>query len=211
MNVGLDVALGWVGRARRRPDTISLDRACFSTTHRLGRHRAWHRAEPGARRAGRSQVGGIPPRAAGRGCGEGGRVSELPDAHRRRGKGDPELGPGKRLDVLRAARRDGARRCVAVDIVPYRDPEPGIEYRIYDGRSLPFGDAEFDVVWSWSVFEHLRWPAITLGEVARVLRPDGVMIARIDLRDHYALRPGPWREREEWLNCLRYPAWLWWL
>jgi len=127
------------------------------------------------------------------------------------GKAILELGPGKRLDVLRAARRDGARRCVAVDIVPYRDPEPGIEYRIYDGRSLPFGDAEFDVVWSWSVFEHLRWPAITLGEVARVLRPDGVMIARIDLRDHYALRPGPWREREEWLNCLRYPAWLWWL
>jgi hypothetical protein len=37
------------------------------------------------------------------------------------------------------------------------------------------------------------------------------MIARIDLRDHYALRPGPWREREEWLDCLRYPAWLWWL
>ena len=122
-----------------------------------------------------------------------------------------ELGPGKRLDVLRAARRDGARRCVAVDIVSYRDAEPGIEYRIYDGRSLPFGDAEFDVVWSWSVLEHLRWPAITLGEVARVLRPAGVMIARIDLRDHYALRPGPWSEREEWLDCLRYPAWLWWL
>src|SRR5262249_57171852 len=61
-----------------------------------------------------------------------------------------ELGPGKRLDVLRAARRDGARRCVAVDIVPYRDAEPGIEYRVYDGRSLPFDDAQFDVVWSWS-------------------------------------------------------------
>jgi hypothetical protein len=37
------------------------------------------------------------------------------------------------------------------------------------------------------------------------------MIARIDLRDHYALRPGQWREREEWLDCLRYPVWLWWL
>src|SRR5262249_56157982 len=62
-----------------------------------------------------------------------------------------------------------------------------------------------------SVVEHLRWPAITLGEGARVLRPAGLIIARIDLRDHYALRPGPWREREEWLDCLRYPAWLWWL
>ena len=127
------------------------------------------------------------------------------------GKAILELGPGRRLDVLRAARRDGARRCVAVDVVPYRDAEPGIEYRVYDGRSLPFGDAEFDVVWSWAVLEHLRWPAITLAEVARVLRPAGIMIARIDLRDHYALRPGPWREREEWLDCLRYPAWLWWL
>ena len=127
------------------------------------------------------------------------------------GKAILELGPGRRLDILRAARRDGARRCVAVDIVPYRDTEPGIEYGVYDGRSLPFSDAEFDIVWSWSVLEHLRSPAITLGEVARVLRPAGVMIARIDLRDHYALRPGPWREREEWLNCLRYPAWLWWL
>src|SRR5262249_24960027 len=62
-----------------------------------------------------------------------------------------------------------------------------------------------------SVVEHLRWPAITLGEGARVLRPAGLIIARIDLRDHYALRPGPWREREEWLDCLRYPTWLWWL
>src|SRR5262249_37303905 len=61
------------------------------------------------------------------------------------GKAILELGPGRRLDVLRAARRDGARRCVAVDVVPYRDAEPGIEYRVYDGRSLPFGDAEFDV------------------------------------------------------------------
>ncbi len=127
------------------------------------------------------------------------------------GKAILELGPGQGLDVLRHALRDGARRCAAVDVVPFVGAEPGIEYRVYDGKRLPFGDGEFDVVWSWAVLEHLRWPEITLREVARVLRPGGLLLGRIDLRDHYQLRPGPWRERVEWLDCLRYPAWLWWL
>src|SRR5262249_15021669 len=51
---------------------VPPDRASFSTTHCLVRHRAWRRAEPGTRRAGRARVGGVPPHAAGRGCGGGG-------------------------------------------------------------------------------------------------------------------------------------------
>jgi SAM-dependent methyltransferase len=104
-----------------------------------------------------------------------------------------ELGPGRRLDVLRAALRDGAYRCAAVDIAPYRSAELGVEYHVYDGRALPFADGEFDVVWSWAALEHLRWPEVTIAEVIRVLRPGGSVLARIDLRDHYQLRPGRWR------------------
>jgi SAM-dependent methyltransferase len=129
------------------------------------------------------------------------------------GKAVLELGPGRRLDSLRMARRDGAARCTAVDVIGYRVPEEaaqaGIEYQVYDGRRLPFGDAEFDVVWSWAVLEHLRFPEVTIPEMRRILKPNGLVIARVDLRDHYHLVSGPWKERVEWLDCLRYPAWVW--
>jgi SAM-dependent methyltransferase len=39
--------------------------------------------------------------------------------------------------------------------------------------SLPYGDASFDLVISYSMFEHLREYPRALGEVARVLRPGG--------------------------------------
>lgn len=119
-----------------------------------------------------------------------------------------ELGPGQTLEVLELARRDAANRCCAVDIVRYipsrRAEAMGIEYRIYDGRRIPFDEASFDRVWAMDVLEHVRHPELTVAEVRRVLRPGGLLVCRVDLRDHYHLQD-PCR----WLECLKYPRRLW--
>ena len=44
---------------------------------------------------------------------------------------------------------------------------------------LPFADASFDFVMSWSVFEHVSNPVRVLSEIRRVLRPRGYMFLQI--------------------------------
>lgn len=44
---------------------------------------------------------------------------------------------------------------------------------------LPFADASFDFVMSWSVFEHVSDPVRVLSEIRRVLRPRGYMFLQI--------------------------------
>ena len=46
----------------------------------------------------------------------------------------------------------------------------------YDGTRLPFESAEFDVVYSSHVLEHLLYPDRHLAEIERVLRPGGHLI-----------------------------------
>jgi SAM-dependent methyltransferase len=46
----------------------------------------------------------------------------------------------------------------------------------YDGNRLPFGDASFDTVLSIQVLEHTPRPVPLLREMARVLRPGGLLI-----------------------------------
>ena len=69
---------------------------------------------------------------------------------------------------------------------------------------MPYADATFDIVWSSDVLEHVRDPDGTVDECFRVLRPGGLFLAAIDLRDHYFLD-----NAERWLHCLSYPEWLW--
>jgi ubiquinone/menaquinone biosynthesis C-methylase UbiE len=45
--------------------------------------------------------------------------------------------------------------------------------------ALPFPDASFDIVISWSVFEHVSDPVAVLKEIRRVLRPGGYMFLQI--------------------------------
>ena len=47
------------------------------------------------------------------------------------------------------------------------------EFVTFDGERLPFADRSFDLVYCKQVLEHVRHPGPLLGEVARVLRPDG--------------------------------------
>lgn len=128
------------------------------------------------------------------------------------GKDILEIGPGQTLEVLEEALMSGAKSCTAVDVHPYLTAEQAadkcINYRLYDGKRLPFSSAQFDLIWSYTAFEHLRYPGITVTECFRLLRPGGWMVAHIDMGDHtyYGRRPSqPLRAFE----CLRYPRWLW--
>jgi len=58
-----------------------------------------------------------------------------------------------------------------------------------------------DFVWSQAVLEHVRRAEFpeTMRELRRILRDDGVMSHRVDLRDHLSAA----------LNNLRFPAWVW--
>lgn len=46
----------------------------------------------------------------------------------------------------------------------------------FETDTLPFGDDEFDIVFMYSVIEHLYNPGNILNEVRRVLRPSGTLV-----------------------------------
>lgn len=50
-----------------------------------------------------------------------------------------------------------------------------------DATTLPFASATFDVVYSFSVFEHLEHPELVMKELARVLRPGGFAFVSVHL------------------------------
>lgn len=61
-------------------------------------------------------------------------------------------------------------------------------YVVADARRLPFPDAAFDVVFSYSVFQHFAKPDAlsSFDEIARVLRPGG--LAKIQIANVYGAR-----------------------
>lgn len=127
------------------------------------------------------------------------------------GKRVLELGPGRSLETLKAAKAEGAVLAAAADVSPLVDAEAavaaGVDYRVYPGEVLPFDDGSFDLVISHDVFEHLRAPVETLGEVRRVLAPGGELVCTIDLRDHFHILSG----EDRWNDFLRYSDITWWL
>lgn len=121
-----------------------------------------------------------------------------------------ELGPGMTFDIVLRAKNDGAARAVIADIEPYLSEqqlsEYGIEYKIYDGDTLPFPDNSFDYVWSTSVYEHVRKPERVVSETYRILRPGGRVVHLIDLVDHFSYTDdNPYMV----FNCLKYSEWTW--
>ncbi len=116
-----------------------------------------------------------------------------------------ELGPGQTFGLLLRALEDGARSAVGLDIERYELPQAAtrLQMSYYDGKRMPFADASFDAVWSNVCLEHARYPELTVSEIARVLRPGGVMLSSIDLRDHYHSEP------ELQAEHLRYGEWIW--
>jgi ubiquinone/menaquinone biosynthesis C-methylase UbiE len=88
---------------------------------------------------------------------------------------DLGCGAGASVDLFRSL--EPKTRWTGVDIE--HSPEVAertrtdAEFVTFDGEHLPFADASFDLVYCKQVLEHVRRPRLVLGEVARVLAPDG--------------------------------------
>jgi SAM-dependent methyltransferase len=71
----------------------------------------------------------------------------------------------------------------------------GTRFEVADLRDLPFGDDEFDLVVSFETIEHVPDPKTVLDELARVLKPGGLLLISTPNRDVYT--PGnPFHQRE---------------
>jgi ubiquinone/menaquinone biosynthesis C-methylase UbiE len=86
---------------------------------------------------------------------------------------------------------------VAAAQVRLRDLHHKVDFRVVDARVMPFGDAEFDAVFSFGVLHHLirDWPR-ALKEASRVLDHDGWLVCTDLLAPRWlerlcaAVRPG---------------------
>lgn len=88
---------------------------------------------------------------------------------------DASVGEGTSTRVL----VELGARVTATNFSPERDPRipPEADYRALDlNAPWPFGDAEFDGVNLKDVLEHIENPAQTIREIARVLRPGGLVV-----------------------------------
>jgi SAM-dependent methyltransferase len=65
--------------------------------------------------------------------------------------------------------------------------QQGLDARLMPADSLPFHDAEFEGVVLDNVLEHIVEPMPLLGEIRRVLRSGGVLLAGVPGRRGYAL------------------------
>jgi ubiquinone/menaquinone biosynthesis C-methylase UbiE len=94
-----------------------------------------------------------------------------------RGKDVLEVGCGTGLILKDVAGE--ARRAMGVDLsagMLRRSHERGLRVAQGDATSIPFASESFDVVCSFKVLPHVRDLAAALAEMARLLRPGGVLL-----------------------------------
>jgi SAM-dependent methyltransferase len=83
----------------------------------------------------------------------------------------------------------GASAAVGLDLAPtvievaQKEIGDRVELHVGDVVSMPFEDASFDVVVCFEVIEHLEDRAAAVRELARVLRPDGLLVISSPNRD----------------------------
>jgi ubiquinone/menaquinone biosynthesis C-methylase UbiE len=97
-----------------------------------------------------------------------------------------EVGPGEG-EVAERLRDELGCEVVAIDQserMVELTRKRGIDARLGDVQDLPFDDEEFDcAVAAWMLY-HVADVERALGELARVLRPDGRLVAVTNSRDH---------------------------
>ena len=94
------------------------------------------------------------------------------------GKDVLEVGCGTGLVLERISRFAGSAR--GIDLSPgmlARARERGLDVSEASATELPFGDNSFDVSCSFKVLAHIPAISTALGEMARVTRPGGIVIA----------------------------------
>lgn len=102
-----------------------------------------------------------------------------------------DLGSGVTFFPFSIARLGYRVTCVDVDPICAQDipraakmipNAPGsVDFRLTESGVLPFQDNEVDAVYCISVLEHIPNPAKTVSEIARILKPGGLLILTIDL------------------------------
>lgn len=111
-----------------------------------------------------------------------------------RGKDLLEIGSGSgfQLKILSSI----CRSAVGLEILGSWYGEHRIAaIRGYDGKTIPFPDASFDVIFSSHVLQYLTCEQELYGEMRRVLRPGGVAV--------HVVPTSAWRF---WSSILHYPA-----
>jgi 2-polyprenyl-3-methyl-5-hydroxy-6-metoxy-1,4-benzoquinol methylase len=89
------------------------------------------------------------------------------------------------------------RSAEAIEYARRRYKRPNLEFRTGDLLALDLDDASFDAVTSFEVLEHLRDQERFLAELARVLRPGGVLVLSTPRVPETTDRPdNPFHERE---------------
>jgi SAM-dependent methyltransferase len=81
----------------------------------------------------------------------------------------------KPSDHLEAA----AKKLRGYQINPPADYRKRLTYKRYDGARFPFEDRQFDFVFSWSAFEHVKNVYEVLLEIHRVLSDDGSVFIQV--------------------------------
>lgn len=91
-----------------------------------------------------------------------------------------EIGVGMGADFARwagagarAVGVDLTERAVAITSKRLAQQKLQGDVRVADAEALPFGDASFDLVWSWGVLHHTPDTTAAIAEACRVLRPGG--------------------------------------
>ncbi len=105
------------------------------------------------------------------------------------------IGQGKR--VLDLGGRDGILTKYFIDgndvtigdidaqALKYAEETHKVKTKITNlNETLPFSDNSFDVIVMAEVLEHLPYPKITLPEIKRILKPDGIFIGNLPLAYH---------------------------
>jgi SAM-dependent methyltransferase len=122
---------------------------------------------------------------------------------------DLGCGDGKLMDILLGA-HGGARDLTGVDIDPLETRDAavsGVYARVHTvpGDCIPEPDGRFDFAFSNSVLEHIEHIEPVIGEVARLLRPQGRFLFTVPGADFHACLRGPlapWTGRARYLRAL---------
>jgi len=110
------------------------------------------------------------------------------------GKTVADIGSGDGIIDLALALRGRPRELVGHDVNPtpvdhlleqagrhaeISELPAGLSFRPSEPERIDAPDAAYDVVVTWSVFEHARDPAGLLREMRRIVRPDGVLFLQL--------------------------------
>lgn len=96
-------------------------------------------------------------------------------------------GDGRSIDLF--ARLLPSAKWIGVDI----ESSPEVASRVrsdgqfvtYDGENLPFPNANFDLIYTYQVMEHVRKPETVLQEIARVMKSQGLFIGQTSQFEPY--------------------------